>query len=62
MHCVSTENKHIKIKTKNNLEVKKKALPLQSKTSRSGAVVARWAHNPKVVRSNRTSATQKKLS
>ena len=26
--------------------------------SRSGAVVARWAHNPKVVRSNRASATK----
>ncbi len=25
---------------------------------RSGAVVARWAHNPKVVRSNRASATK----
>ena len=29
-------------------------------TSRSGAVVARWAHNPKVVRSNRASATQRR--
>ena len=28
------------------------------KTSRSGAVVARWAHNPKVVGSNPSSATQ----
>ena len=30
------------------------------KISRSGAVVARWAHNPKVVRSSRASATTKK--
>ena len=28
--------------------------------SRSGAVVARWAHNPKVVRSSRASATLEK--
>ncbi len=27
------------------------------KTSRSGAVVARWAHNPKVIGSNPFSAT-----
>ena len=27
-------------------------------TSRSGAVVARWAHNPKVVSSSLASATQ----
>ncbi len=32
---------------------------LYYKISRSGAVVARWAHNPKVVRSSRTSATSK---
>jgi hypothetical protein len=32
---------------------------LCSPISRSGAVVARWAHNPKVVRSNRASATKK---
>ena len=36
-------------------------LPLQSifweTTSRSGAVVARWAHNPKVACSNQASAT-----
>ena len=29
-------------------------------TSRSGAVVARWAHNPKVVCSNQASATHQK--
>ena len=36
-----------------------KAVPLhhQNKTSRSGAVVARWAHNPKVIGSNPFSAT-----
>ena len=28
------------------------------KTSRDGAVVARWAHNPKVVGSNPASATK----
>lgn len=28
--------------------------------SRSGAVVARWAHNPKVIRSSRISATKDK--
>lgn len=28
--------------------------------SRSGAVVARWAHNPKVIRSSRISATKEK--
>ena len=31
---------------------------IKKTTSRSGAVVARWAHNPKVVRSNRASATK----
>ena len=30
---------------------------LQTTISRSGAVVARWAHNPKVVSSNLASAT-----
>ena len=30
--------------------------------SRSGAVVARWAHNPKVVSSSLASATKKKVS
>ena len=30
--------------------------------SRSGAVVARWAHNPKVVSSSLASATKKRLS
>ena len=34
---------------------------LKSKdTSRSGAVVARWAHNPKVTGSSPVSATKKK--
>ncbi len=32
-------------------------LPIKYTTSRSGAVVARWAHNPKVVCSNQASAT-----
>ena len=32
-------------------------LPIKCTTSRSGAVVARWAHNPKVVCSNQASAT-----
>gem|GEM_PF-4142434 len=31
-------------------------------TSRSGAVVARWAHNPKVVGSNPSSATNSKVT
>ena len=30
-------------------------------TSRSGAVVARWAHNPKVVSSSLASATKKSI-
>ena len=30
---------------------------IKIKTSRSGAVVARWAHNPKVIGSNPFSAT-----
>ena len=31
-------------------------------TSRSGAVVARWAHNPKVVSSSLASATKKRVT
>ena len=42
------------------MQVSKKAVLLQHKISRSGAVVARWAHNPKVVRSSRASATKEK--
>ena len=52
--------KNIKIQPK-SLQCKEKALPLhhQNKTtSRSGAVVARWAHNPKVIGSNPFSATK----
>ena len=41
------------------LVIKKIILPLQcKKIARSGAVVARWAHNPKVVGSNPASATR----
>ena len=40
------------------LVIKKNVVPLQcKKIARSGAVVARWAHNPKVVSSNLASAT-----
>ena len=38
-------------------DVKKKHYLCTIKTSRSGAVVARWAHNPKVIGSNPFSAT-----
>ena len=38
--------------------VKKKYYLCTIKTSRSGAVVARWAHNPKVIGSNPFSATK----
>ena len=41
--------------------IQKKVVLLQSQISRSGAVVARWAHNPKVVRSSRASATKNRL-
>ena len=41
-------------------EINKLSYLCSSKISRSGAVVARWAHNPKVVRSNRASATKEK--
>ena len=42
------------------LVIKKNVVPLQcKKIARSGAVVARWAHNPKVVGSNPTPATKK---
>ena len=46
------------------LEYKNIVIPLQRNrerltTSRSGAVVARWAHNPKVVSSSLASATKK---
>ncbi len=34
-----------------------KEIILLRKISRGGAVVARWAHNPKVIRSNRVPAT-----
>ena len=50
-----------------NLEIQKECLPLHSQsrmiatTSRSGAVVARWAHNPKVVSSSLASATTQRL-
>ena len=50
-----------------NLEIQKECLPLHSQsrmiatTSRSGAVVARWAHNPKVVSSSLASATIQRL-
>ena len=49
------------------LEYKNIVIPLQRNrerltTSRSGAVVARWAHNPKVVSSSLASATKLKLS
>ena len=37
--------------------IKKKHYLCIIKTSRSGAVVARWAHNPKVIGSNPFSAT-----
>ena len=41
------------------LVIKKNVVPLQcKKIARSGAVVARWAHNPKVVGSNPASATR----
>ena len=57
--CFLTLNAIEKIKS---LEIicimMKNVLPLQCKTSRSGAVVARWAHNPKVVGSSPTSATK----
>ena len=33
-------------------------VPLQSQISRGGAVVARWAHNPKVVSSSLAPATK----
>ena len=36
-----------------------KAVPLHSQTSRGGAVVARWAHNPKVTGSSPVPATTK---
>ena len=42
---------------KNICKVGKKHYLCTHKISRSGAVVARWAHNPKVVRSSRASAT-----
>ena|GEM_PF-3763255 len=35
---------------------------LNATISRSGAVVARWAHNPKVVSSSLASATKQKAS
>ena len=38
--------------------VKKKYYLCIIKTSRSGAVVARWTHNPKVIGSNPFSATE----
>ena len=50
-----------------NLEIQKECLPLHSQSrmiatkSRSGAVVARWAHNPKVVSSSLASATIQRL-
>ena len=42
---------------KNICKMAKKHYLCTHKISRSGAVVARWAHNPKVVRSSRASAT-----
>ena len=48
-------------KFQKNLLFRKRYLPLQPQNkSRSGAVVARWAHNPKVVSSSLASATKKK--
>ena len=42
-----------------NLEVDEKVTTFAhvNETSRDGAEVARWAHNPKVIRSSRISAT-----
>ena len=37
-------------------------VPLQSQISRGGAVVARWAHNPKVVSSSLAPATKQGYS
>ena len=49
------------------LEYKNIVIPLQRNrerltTSRSGAVVARWAHNPKVVSSSLACATKKRIN
>ena len=45
-----------------NLEVDEKVTTFAhvNETSRDGAEVARWAHNPKVIRSSRISATKDK--
>ncbi len=40
------------------LQIQKLCVPLHSQTSRGGAVVARWAHNPKVVGSSPAPATK----
>ena len=47
-----------------NLEVDEKVTTFAhvNETSRDGAEVARWAHNPKVVRSSRAPATKKRLA
>ena len=44
---------------KYNFHIRKNVLSLHP-ISRSGAVVARWAHNPKVIGSNPVSATKLK--
>ena len=48
-----------KLKQNVHLQTQKKNLK-RNNTLRGGAVVARWAHNPKVVGSNPTPATKKK--
>lgn len=46
-----------------NLEVDEKVTTFAhvNETSRDGAEVARWAHNPKVIRSSRISATTMRI-
>ena len=38
------------------------SVPLHSQTPRGGAVVARWAHNPKVVGSSPAPATKTRVA
>lgn len=47
-----------------NLEVDEKVTTFAhvNETSRDGAEVARWAHNPKVVCSSQASATKKRIN
>ncbi len=43
-----------------NLRVNTKAVPLHSQYRGVEQLVARWAHNPKVIRSSRVSATKER--